>query len=178
MSYRFLSLAFILPLLFIPLHAGLLTETLQNVTFYDGGVANGSFTFDSATSTITNWSISVSGGDTVSFPALTYDTLNSVASAGLGDLGLPRFLFEVGGNRHIALLLEDPLPLSGGSDPFHIWPDGEPSHSGGFECLNCAPFRNFATGSLEGEVVVPEPGVAVLTGLGVLVIGLKRRTRT
>jgi len=77
--------------------AAILTETLQNVTFYDGGVATGTFTFDTSTSAITAWSISVSGGNTVSFPALTYGTSNSVASFGAGDLGLPRFTFEAGG---------------------------------------------------------------------------------
>jgi hypothetical protein len=154
-----------------------LTENLQNATFYDGGVATGFFIFETASSSITDWSISVSGGNTGTFPALIYTPANSVASAGAGDLGFPLTGFSFGLNdfsRYLALLLESSLPLGGGADPFHIWPNGEAGHSYGFECLNCTPFRNLATGSVVGAAV-PEPGSVALVGLGLAAFALRRR---
>src|SRR5262245_30771823 len=43
-------------------------------TFEDGGSVGGSFVFDAATNTVPTWNVSVSGGNTGVFPALTYST--------------------------------------------------------------------------------------------------------
>ncbi len=48
--------------------AAKVTWTLTNVTFDDGGIATGTFDFDAATSTISDWMIDVSGGDETTFP--------------------------------------------------------------------------------------------------------------
>jgi uncharacterized membrane protein len=141
-----------------PSSAGLIIENIQNATFYDGGVVAGFFTFDTGSGSITDWVIRVSGGDTATFPAVVYTPANSTASSRTGDLGIPlsAFDFDLKGSnqpRQLRLLLEESLPLGGGIDPFHIWPNGEIGHQNGFECFACAPFRNFATGSVVGTPV-------------------------
>jgi hypothetical protein len=49
-----------------------LTWSLDNVTFHDGGIATGSFTFDASSNAVLNWNIGVNGGDEVVFPAFNY----------------------------------------------------------------------------------------------------------
>ena len=160
--------------------AGLITETLQNATFYDGGIATGSFIFDTRSNVITSFSISVSGGDVATFPPFTYSPLNSNDfGLGVGELGLPvtdfRLFLKVGNKRGFGILLEFSLPLLGGTVPFHIWPDGEAQHASGRECVDCcfgcSPFRNFSSGSLVGTI--PEPATVALVGLGLLALALR-----
>jgi hypothetical protein len=93
--------------------------------------------------------------------------------------GSPLTAFDfLGGNRDLEILVENSLPLTGGTDPFHIWPNGEPGHFAGFECFNCAPFRNFSGGSLVGVVTVPEPTTVVLLLVGGTLLALAVRRRT
>jgi len=52
-----------------------------SVSFTDGGMATGSFTYDPTSNTITAWDISVSGGSLLtSFPAYTFNSTDSTAS--------------------------------------------------------------------------------------------------
>ena len=158
--------------------AATLTETVQDATFYDGGVATGSFVFDTVSHSILSFSISVSGGDTFGLTPFTYNNTTASASAGTGELGVPltRFAFSKNDNsRYIAFLLENSLPLGGGTDPFHIWPNGEGGHSAGFECTNCGSFRNFSAGSLVSNEAVPEPATFGLAGLALAVLAAWRR---
>ncbi len=154
-----------------PARAALINETLTDVAFRDGGIATGFFIFDTSTGKLTSWSISVSGGDTSTFPAFTYTQSNSNPTVDIGDLGLPLtdFEFLVNDNspdpRNLRILLENSLPTTGGSDPLHIWPAGDTAHASGFECFDCVPFRLFSSGSVEGTVVSPEPATLGLVGV-------------
>jgi hypothetical protein len=157
--------------------ASVIFETLQSATFYDGGVASGSFAFDTVSGTVTSWSISVSGGDIGTFPPFTYSPIDSTVFVGSGDLGFPLTAFDFStGTRAIRILLQNSLPPGGGTDPFHIWPNGELGHIAGFECFECNPFRNFSGGSLNGTV--PEPATVALVGvslIGLVVLRLRNR---
>lgn len=157
----------------------MLVETLQGATFYDGGIATGSFVYDTVSHTISTFSISVSGGDTFGLTPFTYDNTTANASIGTGELGVPlsRVAFDKNDNsRYIAFLLENSLPDGGGTDPFHIWPNGESDHGAGFECTNCGSFRNFSAGALTTGTV-PEPATVGVTAIGLAVLGLRLRNR-
>lgn len=121
------------------------TWTLTGVTFADGGTATGWFVYDADTGAISDWSVSVAGGDTATFPALTYmpatgGALNSVSTAGLINFTL------TGTNRQIRLAFASPLTNAGGTVAFDL---DNPSAS---ECYNCGVYRLFTAGSFVGTV--------------------------
>ena len=158
-----------------------LTWTLHNVTFTDGGVATGSFVFDSSTNTLVSYSISVSGGDTTTFPAFTYQNgtahnLGGSAFAGLIDLETD--LLTGGSPRELRLPVL-PLPSTGGVVNLNL--------ANGFqgECYNCVPSRTFASGQVTNpqatSVPALPPGGLVLTAVllmaaGALVLRSAQRT--
>lgn len=149
------------------------TWDLTNVTFSDGGIATGSFTYDADTSTVVTWNISVSGGNLTNFPALTYNPSDS-------SLMTPVFVFALPATdptfpdtyRALRLYTVSPLTDAGGV----VSLDTNPV-SGSVECFNCGPFRPITGGTLDAGVVAPEPGTAILLGLPVLagLITLRRR---
>ncbi|MBW4684938.1 MAG: PEP-CTERM sorting domain-containing protein [Komarekiella atlantica HA4396-MV6] len=137
-----------------------LTWTLNNVIFNDGGQALGSFNYDANTNILSNWNISVSGGNESTFPPLTYTPNNSETNIfdnvylfGLNDDSLRQIRFEPISN----------LTNAGGTIPFN------PASIFASECYNCSPFRAFASGSLTAQAV-PEPltilGVSTAIGFG------------
>jgi hypothetical protein len=111
--------------------AGVLRETLEDLTFSDGGTARGEFIFNPSSDAITNWDIRVSGGDTTDFPLHTYNSSNS--SITIGEASYLRvdytdLFFEstsipptgIQRRRDIRFLLEIPMPAAGGVNPFVI----------------------------------------------------------
>jgi hypothetical protein len=129
------------------------TWTLQNATFTDGGVATGSFVFDSSTNSLVSYSISVSGGDTTTFPAFTYQNgtahnLGGSAFAGLIDLETD--LLTGGSPRELRLPVL-PLPSTGGTVNFNL------TNGAQAECYNCSPYRTFATGQVTSPQATPVP---------------------
>ncbi len=143
-----------------PASAVTLTWTLKNVIFDDGGQAVGSFNYDANTNTLSNWNISVSGGNESTFPPLTYapsnsetDIFDNVYLFGLNDDSLREIRFEPISS----------LTNAGGTIPFN------PASIFASECYNCSPFRAFVSGSLTAKAV-PEPltilGVGTAIGFG------------
>lgn len=143
------------------------TWTLQNVTFTDGATATGSFVYDAATNTLSQASISISGGDTNTFPPLTYVYPNgNVTSIGgappnavfLGTLvslrGPTSAAFN---NRPRDLRIDTVTPLTDAGGTIQI-----NTATNSVECFNCNPFRTFSSGSFVapfvsgGITVVPE----------------------
>jgi hypothetical protein len=154
----------------VPTLAEALTWTLNGATFADGGTATGTFDFDAATSTLSNWNISVDGGDTGSFPPFTYAV--GTATASIANLGNPTdtFLFtKISDVRELRMTPLQNLTDSGGTVPLNLHTAF--GNSGEVECFNCSPFRIITAGRLSA----PRPAAAPLLdmrGLTVLVMVL------
>lgn len=129
--------------------------TLNNVTFADGGTAVGSFTLD-PTGNFVAWNISISGGDTVAFPPVTYTTgepaFNTPGYVAFADTPFDRYtLFFFAG----------PLPNTGGTVPL----------TDGLDCF-VGPCRVLASGELDGVLTaIPEPGTFLMFASGLVVLG-------
>lgn len=149
------------------------TWVLQNVTFDDGGTANGQFVYDAATNTVSAWSVAVAGGNTGTFPPITYDPINSTSyfSTFLG----PNFEL-IGSFRQFRLTTVTLLDDGGGTLPVAT------GISGGAECFNCSPYRVLAGGELIGTAVTSAPAAEFTVGsagsFGITTLGLPGSTLT
>ena len=119
------------------------TWTLNGASFSDGGTATGSFVYDADTNTLSNWSVSVAGGDTGTFPPATYDTTTAGGNYSPGSattVGVNLFI----GSRQIRMPGTSALSNAGGTVAINL--------SSGFEgeCFNCSPYREFTAGNLVG----------------------------
>lgn len=122
------------------------TWTLSGATFNDGGTATGSFVYDADTGTLSNWSVSVAGGNTGTFPPITYDTTNgssSVSGQGATTTGVMLCISSCN-SRELRMPSVSVLTDTGGT----IAIDLASGYQG--ECFNCAPFRAFTAGNLVG----------------------------
>lgn len=155
------------------------TWTLQGATFVDGGTASGWFVFDAdlpgQQQVITDFSISVDGGDTATFPPITYVNANaygSVADQGAGDFGAIFSLSAPGETRGIRIPAVSPLTNAGGTLAINA------AGLGAGECYNCGPQRSFASGNLVGTAaaaitspdsvvfLLSQPGIFTVTATG------------
>lgn len=151
-----------------PASSTVLHETLQNATFEDGGIAQGSFNFDTGNGDFSNINVSVSGGNTPFLTPFTYTSANShVFTLDPSDFQM----ITNAGDRYIGLRLANPL-ADGGVDPFLLWASHQDGFgkATGFECNNCGSYRIF----VDGAVAAPEPGTLLLLGLGLLITGRLR----
>ena len=119
------------------------TWTLSGATFSDGGTATGSFVYDADTNTLSNWSVSVAGGNTGTFPPITYDTTSAGSyynPANATTLGVNLSI----GSRELRMPGTSALSNAGGTMAINL--------ASGFqgECFNCSPYRGFTAGNLVG----------------------------
>jgi hypothetical protein len=151
-----------------------------------GGTAAGWFVFDAATQVVSDWSISVSGGDETVFPPFAWapsaddeallpyaDVINfsgDAAPAGLPWASRPR---------QIRLDLATPLPDAYGT--VLIDPSSVIGEDLGAECFACLPFRFIVSGAVTSTppAAVPEPSTLLLlaSGLAVALRTTRRRRR-
>ena len=88
----------------VPAHAAVITYTLEDVIFDDGGTASGSFDFDTSTNTFSNISIISTAGSLfdgtthfADWPSTVSDPLvRFVNSDATGSTGLPRLTDAIG----------------------------------------------------------------------------------
>jgi hypothetical protein len=120
------------------------TWTLSGATFSDGGTATGSFVYDADTDTLSNWSVSVAGGNTATFPPLTYDTTTASGSISGQGATLTGVNLSAAASRQLRMPSVSVLTDAGGT----IAIDLANLYQG--ECFNCSPYRNFTAGNLVG----------------------------
>lgn len=156
------STAFVALLLFCGAASAFpVTWTLSGVTFDDLGTASGYFVYDVDTNTLSTFSVSVAGGNTVTFPPFTYDNSSSngyVDSFGTGPTGT--VLSENGTTgRGIRMPAVTALSDAGGTLALDI------TAAGAAECYNCGPARLFTAGSLVGTAppTITSPAIASFT---------------
>jgi hypothetical protein len=135
--------------------------TLNNVTFADGGTATGSFTLNPSGSFV-NWNIIISGGDTSTFPPVTYTT----GEPGFNTPGYVAFA-DTPFDRYTLLFFSGPLTNAGGMVPL----------TAGLDC-NVGPCRVEASGQLDGvPTPTPESGTLLMFGSGLLAVGVVMRRK-
>ena len=147
------------------------TWHLQDVAFADGAFAIGSFDYDAASQSTSDWNIFVSGGDTATFPDVNYNaTLPDHHSEVGALLDLQMLFFEIGSGaseRIFALASTADLGGASGTVALEV---GSFNHS--YECFNCTPYRFVTSGTL-----VPEPSPVAACGMAGLVLGTIARAR-
>ncbi len=129
--------------------------TLNNVTFADGGTAVGSFALD-PTGNFVAWNITISGGDTIAFPPVTYTT-------GEPSFNTPAFVAfaDTPFDRYTLLFFAGPLTNAGGTVPL----------TDGLDCF-IGPCRVLASGELDGVLTtIPEPGTFLMFASGLVGLG-------
>ncbi len=148
-----------------PAQATPLTWHLHNVSFTDGASASGSLIYDPATNTGSVLGVSVTAG-----PQLTAFNYNSGNSGLFGNgFGPHAFsIMELNGKRYFNFSFVDALSNAGGTFALNT--------AASFDCMNCAPFRLVAGGTLT-TAEVPEPGGAALMlgALGAAALVARRR---
>lgn len=146
---------------------------LNDVQFKDGGIATGWFTFDASTNNITDFSITVSGGDTGTFAPLTYSASNSSAYKGLWDGYQDYAFFLKGSTRLISFASSAELTNAGNPTDLVNAPFSA-------ECYNCSPYRLFANPGHLTAAAVPEPAswALFIIGFGLIGAAVRRRQRT
>ncbi|WP_296594866.1 PEPxxWA-CTERM sorting domain-containing protein [Phenylobacterium sp.] len=160
-----------------------LTWTLNNAVFSDGGVATGSFVWDADTQTIGDYEFSVSGGDTDTFPAVSYESASAPVnpsyqefSDGPNTVRLYLFIRDASATpRDFYLSVANELTDAGGT----VGLDFVSAFAAG-ECYSCAPYRPFKSGTVTAQGItggVPEPATWALMvmGFGSLGGALRRR---
>ncbi len=126
--------------------AGAVEVELSGVNFADGGRAEGRFTFDTDTETVTDWNISVSGGGEDEFPAISYTTENGTTE--VTDAGDPqkRITFRITGSTRELRLTPSAALSGGGVIPLNL--NTANGGAGALECFACDPARSITGGSL------------------------------
>jgi hypothetical protein len=164
--------------------AALITWTLQNVTFADGGTASGFVTFDpSAPHTpgfanyLTNFDIKTTAGTVFTAP-FEYTPANT-------DAYVPYYVSffsapESSSPRHglpqhtLRLKAQGEFPTMGGRVEILVDASEEKFVGEDFPSDDSLLFRSISGGSLVG-VLVPEPATPAFVGIGLALLGLSYR---
>ncbi|MBI5259445.1 MAG: PEP-CTERM sorting domain-containing protein [Burkholderiales bacterium] len=132
------------------------TWSLSGATLDDGSTASGSFTYDAATATYSNWSIHFTAG--AQRPAIDYG-----ASAAVNPLSSPLNLVLTLGNvsDYMNLAFASALTDAGGTIALALGQSYDFTTKS-WECGNCNNVRNFTGGAVTSTV--PEPATLLLVG--------------
>ncbi len=157
-------------------YADIVNWQLNGVTFSDGGVATGNFSWDTSTSTIVSYHISVSGGNTTNFSPTIYESSNpndNVDSALFPSFDYVRNLPKpypnnaigitdrsqhapgnYAANRFITLSFASTLSTPVASNLVYTGTTYNGVNIVSEECFNCAPYRQVTGGYISSMSVI------------------------
>lgn len=116
----------------------------DGATFSDGGMVTGYVDQSPGDTSIVKIAISVAGGNTATYPPMTYTGANStttIFTAAYANQSI-HSIDEIGTIRTLRYTGQAPLHQDGGRVAIDL--------ANAQECFNCAPFREFVTGTLRG----------------------------
>jgi hypothetical protein len=160
--------------------ATVVTWTVINAAFNDGGTLSGSFGYDATSDTYSSIALTTTGGTIRS--GAQYDTFNNCC----GPEGPAFLLFitnapgDLTGTPVLSIDLLAPMTIVGGTIGFDLagayFSENSCANAG---CNNAAnPIRDLVSGSITTGSPVPEPGTFLLTApFGALAFLLRRRNR-
>jgi hypothetical protein len=172
--FKMLALSVLLAASAISIASADVVYDLQNITFSDNATATGTLTVG-LYGDLSSFNVSVSGGDTSSFPAFTYNPATS-SQITYEDYSTGNWIYALdqnGSNRELRLALNSRLSSTGGTYAIAFT---EPLAA---ECYNCSPYRLFNAGGelISAPSAVPEPGSLAILGTGLIGLGLLRRRK-
>jgi hypothetical protein len=149
---------------------------LSNVTFDDGGTANGSFIYDAdvgAFGTYSNILITTTAG--TNFSGGTYGDLYDGTSTLIRTI--ETLEGDLNGVGFLSMLFDSPLTNSGGTVAFFD-PPGAEGPCDDFECSASQEFRFINGGTVNGAAVIPILPALWLYGSALGLLGWMRRRKT
>jgi hypothetical protein len=131
-----------------------LTWTLMSAIFDDEGNATGTFTFDAGTGSYSDINISVAGGNTMSFPPLTYSSANSSILPNSNQFGL-LLGSNVSPERELVLsfISFPPAPLTDAGGVVPITAAGTAANEFNFSVLEGRIFVQGSVSAIPGPIV-------------------------
>jgi hypothetical protein len=159
--------------------AATITWTLNNFTFADGGVASGFFDWNTVTQSSPNYAVSVSGGNTTTYPPLIYTDESTDFVAGSNTV----FFFDPTEPLNYRVFRIGLVNLASldTPQPFLTLTGNNLTGSSGFvECYNClsARFGAANAGAYLSATPVPEPATLWLVAMGAGAGRLLRRRKS
>lgn len=134
----------------LPAQAIPITYALQDVSFDDGTVARGSFTYDADTGATSAWDITTADGLLSGFTYQEGGVFNNLFYTN------SLLFYATGGSRYLNFTFEGPLTNAGGTYALL-------TNRTSYECDNCGTVRFINGGSVSSlSTDVPEPATALL----------------
>jgi hypothetical protein len=151
-------------------HAAIITYTLDDVVFSDGGQASGWFSTNSTTGDVVAFDVATTTGSALQ--GALYNAATSYVYCNRCNSPPNSFAIDLDNNsRYIAMTFLDPL-TSYGRDPVEI----STGYYENYECLDCNPYRVIVSGAAVSVASVPEPASWAIMLVGLCGVGAALRS--
>ena len=164
---RLLLCGIALTALYAPAQAAILTWTVENATFSDGGTLSGSFNYDTVTQHLTTFSLTASGGTWAEDH--TWTDVNSMPDYAVTN----QVSFQPAPDEDPALILwHEGLDFSTPGTQSIVSPN--PTEE--YQLLHSPTFRQLTAGDV--TTGTPEPGTILMGAAGAILLAITRRKKS